>query len=269
MLFDTHTHIYLSEQKSEQEVISDIQKDPNLSHIVTIGTDLETSAHNLELSKKYPFILSAISIHPCYIEEYVGKLDETISTLEHMITSWNIVAIWEIGLDYYRLPPRLTDTQLTADEIKRYQKEFFIAQIRLAKKYNLPIIIHDREAKDDVFDILVQENCTDFVFHCYSEDLEYAKKLIDFSPNCMVSFSGTVTFKSAPNLQETAANIPLKNMLIETDCPYLSPVPERGTENYPSKVKYVLQKIQELRNEPPQEIEEILYQNSLNFFKVK
>lgn len=269
MLFDTHTHIYLSEKKSEKEIIEDIENDSILSHIVTIGTDLKSSAHNLELSKNYPFILAAISIHPCYIEEYIWNMEASIQQLEDMILQWTIVAIGEIGLDYYRLPPRLQDTPLTAEEIQTYQKRFFIAQIRLAKKYSLPIIIHNREAKDDVLEILQNEDCKDFVIHCYSEDLEYAQRLIAFSPNCKISFSGTVTFKSAPNLQETAANIPLWNILIETDCPYLSPVPERWTENYPSKVKYVLRKIQELRNEWAQEIEETIYQNSLNFFKVK
>lgn len=268
-LFDTHTHIYLSEKKTETEVIRDIETDENLTHITTIGTDLKSSAHNLELAKNHPFILAAISIHPCYIEEYIWNMEASIQQLEEMILQWNVVAIGEIGLDYYRLPPRLQETQLTAEEIQAHQKKFFIAQIRLAKKYNLPIIIHNREAKEDVFEILKAENCTNFVVHCYSEDLEYAQKLIEFSPNCKISFSGTVTFKSAPNLQEAAANIPLKNILIETDCPYLSPVPERGTENYPSKVKYVLQKIQELRSESPEEIEEIIYQNSLSFFNVK
>lgn len=266
MLFDTHTHIYLSEKKPEKEVIKDVENDANLTHIVTIGTDLKSSTHNLELAKDYSFILAAVSIHPCYIEKYIWKIEESLNELEKMILQWKVVAIGEIGLDYYRLPPRLTETRLTSQEIQRYQKEFFISQIRLAKKYNLPIIIHNREAKEDILNILKSEDCTNFVVHCYSEDIEYAKKLIDFSPNCKISFSGTVTFKSAPNLQETAANIPLKNILIETDCPYLSPVPERGTENYPTKVKYVLQKIQELRKESLQEIEDTIYQNSLDFF---
>jgi TatD DNase family protein len=294
MLFDTHTHIYLSKEKTELEVIRSIEADQDLSHIVTIGTDLVTSQHNLELTQEFPFILAAISIHPCYVQQYIGKLDESMWVLESMIQStnrycwiplpmgearwghkdqvWNkVVAVGEIGLDYYRLPPRLTTCppELDLGSLKALQKSFFIAQIRLAKKYNLPIIIHDREAKEDVFEILKSEDCKNFVFHCYSEDLEYAKRLLEFSPDCMISFSGTVTFKSAPNLQETAKNIPLKNILIETDCPYLAPVPERGTENYPSKVKYVLKKIQDLRTESPQEIEDTIYQNSLRFFSTQ
>lgn len=268
-LFDTHTHIYLSEKKTEEEVIFDVQNDPNLNYITTIGTDLSSSAHNLELHKKYPCILPAVSIHPCYIEQYIWKLEETMQMLEKMIESGRVVAIGECWLDYYRLPPKLEWTKYSVLELKKYQKEFFIAQIRLAKKYHLPIIIHNREAKDDIFEILESEGCTNFVVHCYSENIEYAKKLIAFAPDCKISFSGTVTFKNAPNLQETAQRIPLKNILIETDCPYLTPVPERGTENYPSKVKYVLRKIQELRSEWAHEIEKTIYQNSLDFFGIK
>lgn len=100
-------------------------------------------------------------------------------------------------------------------------------QISLAKKYQLPIIIHNREAREDVLHILKETECTDFVFHCYSEDIVFARKVLDFAPESFMSFSGILTFNNAKNIQETAANIPIKNILIETDCPYLSPQPER------------------------------------------
>jgi TatD DNase family protein len=97
----------------------------------------------------------------------------------------------------------------------------------LAKKFNLPIVIHNREAKDDILEILKQEDFKDFIFHCYSEDLDFALKLLEFSPNCKIGFSGVVTFKNAKEIQETAKNIPLKNILAETDSPFLTPVPYR------------------------------------------
>jgi TatD DNase family protein len=153
---------------------------------------------------------------------------------------------------------------------KDLQKIFFKAQIELAKKYNLPIIIHNREAKDDVFEVLVETNFKNFIFHCYSEDLEYAKKLLEFAPESMISFSGIVTFKNAKEVQETAKNIPLKNILVETDSPYLTPTPFRGKEeNEPAFTKYVLEKIIELREESAKEIEKQVFENSKNIFKIK
>jgi TatD DNase family protein len=100
-------------------------------------------------------------------------------------------------------------------------------QIQIAKKYNLPLIIHNRESKEDILTILKEEDFKNFVFHCYTEDIKYAQKLLDFSPNCKLSFSGIITFKNAILVQETAKYIPLKNIMIETDSPYLSPAPER------------------------------------------
>lgn len=271
MLFDTHTHIYLSKEKTEQEIVQDIIHDSELSYITSIWIDIPSSLHNLELHHQFPFILPTVWIHPCYVQDYIWKIDETIHELETMILWGNIVAIWEIWLDYYRLPPRLTNChpELDSGSLKDLQKQFFISQISLAQKYNLPIIIHNREAKEDVLEILKQTNCKNFVFHCYSENLEFAKKVLEFAPNSYISFSGIVTFNSARELQETASAIPLKNILIETDCPYLSPAPHRGEENHPHKVKFVLQKIQDLRTESPQEIEDIIYQNSLSFFHIQ
>jgi len=153
---------------------------------------------------------------------------------------------------------------------KKLQKLFFKAQIELAKKYNLPVIIHNRESKDDVLEILQETNFKNFIFHCYSENLEYAQKLLEFSPNCKISFSGIVTFKNALDIQKTAKNIPLKNILVETDSPYLTPTPLRWKEeNEPSYTKYVLEKIIELREESPEEIKKTIFENSLEMFWIK
>ena len=112
-------------------------------------------------------------------------------------------------------------------QTKSLQKIFFKAQIELAKTYNLPIIIHNRDSREDVLSILKETDFKNFIFHCYSEDLEYANKLIAFAPDCKISFSGIVTFKNATDIQDSAANIPLKNIIIETDSPYLAPEPHR------------------------------------------
>jgi TatD DNase family protein len=116
---------------------------------------------------------------------------------------------------------------MSTDEEKQLQQLFFIKHIHLAKKYNLPLIIHNREAAVDILRILQEESFTNFVMHCFCEDLDFARKCIDFAPECKISFSGIVTFNSAENIQEAAANIPLKNIIIETDSPYLTPTPHR------------------------------------------
>lgn len=265
-LFDTHTHIYLSEKKSQEEIIKQIQDDSNIKYITTIGLDEEVNKNNIILSKKYPFIIPSIGIHPCYVEWYKEKKEEVLKNLEDLIKQEKIYALWECWLDYYRLPPRLTENSLSKEELIDLQKYFFNWQIELAKRYKLPLIIHNREAKKDILDILKNEGYTNFVFHCYSENLAFAKQILDFSPTAMISFSGIVTFKNALNIQETASKIPLKNILIETDCPYLSPEPKRWQENYPENVAFVLKKIQSLRQESPEEVEKTLYENSLRFF---
>lgn len=267
-LFDTHTHIYLSQEKTEKEIIQSIKDNPELTYITSIAVDLETSSHNLELAKRYDFIIPTVWIHPCYVESFKDTMEETFSKLEKYLKTEKVFAVGECGLDYYRLPPRLEETTLEKEELIKLQKLFFREQIHLAKKYQLPLIIHNREAKEDTINILRQEDFKNFVFHCYSEDLEFAKDILHFAPWAMISFSGIVTFNSAKTLQEVAKNIPLGNILIETDCPYLSPAPERGTENYPEKVKYVLKKIQELRDEPADKIEQQIYENSLHFFRI-
>ncbi|MDR1987895.1 MAG: TatD family hydrolase [Candidatus Peribacteria bacterium] len=156
------------------------------------------------------------------------------------------------------------------DEVKhkkQKQKEFFIAQINLAKKLNLPLIIHNREAKEDVFEILKQQNFKNFIFHCYSENLDFANKLLEFSPNCKISFSGIVTFKNAYETQETAKKIPLKNIIAETDSPYLTPVPYRGKEeNEPIFTKFVIEEIARLRNENLEFVASEILKNSKEVF---
>lgn len=152
---------------------------------------------------------------------------------------------------------------------KQIQKEWFIAQINLAKKLDLPIVIHNRDAWEDVFEILKQTNFKNFIMHCYSENLEYAKKLIDFSPNCKISFSWILSFKNAKELQDVAKNIPLENIIIETDSPYLAPVPYRWKENNPLFVEKVFEKLCELREENHEVIKNQIWKNSLEIFKIK
>ncbi|MDD3646560.1 MAG: TatD family hydrolase [Candidatus Gracilibacteria bacterium] len=269
MLYDTHCHPYLQKQKDKKQILETFNTKYPEGFLNSIGTNLETSVEAIEEAKKYSFIKASIGIHPCDIEKL--DLETTISKLEELYLENKdiVIAIGECGLDYYRLPPKI-QSHLSIQKIKDKQKRFFKAQIKLAQKYDLPIIIHNRESRDDIFKIIKETGLKKFVFHCYSEDLEYAKKLLDLSPTAMISFSGIVTFKNAQDVQETAVNIPLENILAETDAPYLTPVPYRGKEeNEPIFTEHVVEKIAELRGEDVEKVRKQIWQNSLRTFKIK
>lgn len=266
MFFDTHCHTYLSKLKNEAAVLESIKSEKNL-FITNVWVDLESSKHSIEIAKKYDFAYASVWIHPCDIWKY-SDLDETIKKLEELAKEKKVVAIWECWLDYYRLPPRI-ESKNTTENIISLQKDFFKAQIELAKKLNLPLIIHNREAKDDILDILKETECKNFIMHCFSENLDFANACINFAPSCKISFSWILTFNSAKDIQETASKIPLKNILIETDSPYLTPTPFRWQENYPNYVKYVFEKLCSLRSEDRDKIEKQVLENSLKIFKIK
>lgn len=279
MLFDTHCHPNLSKIKDKDQIIKNFFEQNKEAFLNVIWTNLETNLDVLSISKNYNKVYCSIWIHPCDI--YNLDLEKSILQLENNIlkNKEKIIAIWECWLDYYWLKVEndekickyIPEVQEKVINLKKdLQKLFFKAQIKLAKKYNLPIIIHNRESKNDVFRILQETDFKNFIFHCYSEDLEYAQKLLKFSPNCKISFSWIVTFKNAKEIQETAKNIPLKNILVETDSPYLTPTPFRWKqENEPAFTKYVLEKIIELRDEKPEIIEKQIFENSKNIFNIK
>lgn len=268
MLYDTHCHPYLQIKKSQEEILERFFLSPG-RYLNSIWVDIPTSKSSALLAKDYPQIFASIGIHPTSCLDYKDSLPEVLHELKNMYleNSNNIVAIWECGLDYHWLWSLSQKYKLGEDKIIEIQKTFFRAQIHLARELSLPFIIHNRNASKDVFQILIEEDYTNFVFHCYSENLEYAKKLINFAPECKLWFGWVVTFKNAQQIQETAKHIPLKNIIIETDAPYLTPVPYRGKqENEPLYTQFVLEKIIELRGETPEEITKVIFENSVNMF---
>lgn len=269
MIIDTHTHIYLNKEHLEKDIIEGLKKD-GIDTIISIGTDLENSLKSIELSKENPWIIYAtIWIHPTDIGAYKDDLRGTMNKLENMLlenisyVKW----IWECGFDFHWIDKN------NFEEEKSLQEEFFKAQIGLAKKYSLPIVVHTRDAKEDTLRVLQETGCKKFVLHCFSEDLDFALRALYYSSECMISFSGIVTYKSAPNVQKTAANIPLDKILVETDCPFLSPQPLRWQENIPNNTKYNLEKVFTLRQENGKketflEVEKQLYENAKRFFLI-
>lgn len=149
------------------------------------------------------------------------------------------------------------------------QKFWWLAQWKLAQKYNLPLIIHTRDARDETLRMIKKYNFHSLVMHCYAEDPIMSKELLSFSEDIYFSFSGIVTYKNVLSIQETAKSVPLNRILIETDSPFLSPQVVRGTKNEPANTRYILEKICELRNESEVQIEEQIYENSLQFYNIK
>lgn len=207
----------------------------------------------MELSKKYDSVYCAIGVHPSDCDTY----DE--QTLEEMIKNRHdkVVAVGEIGLDYY----------WTKDN-KEEQKRVFDSQIKLAKKYNLPIVIHCRDAFGDTLEILKQNMPLEngVVFHCYSGSLQFAEQLLKMGVK--FSFTGTVTYNNARNVQEVAKNLPLDSFFFETDSPYLTPTPYRGQRNEPKHVVEVCKFVANIRGMTYEELEKITDENAKKFFKI-
>lgn len=270
MFFDTHAHPYLATKKSQASILENYFSQ-NGEYLNTVSVDIPSCQTNVQLSEKYAWVYTTIWIHPSYVLQYKNTITETISFIRTLILNNRdkIIAIGETWLDYYWLEKMSSESGIPQEEIIQVQKDFFRAQITLANELDLPVVIHNREASEDIFTILVEEHCNNFVFHCYSEDYTFAQKLIAFAPNCMLGFGGIMTFKSAWDIQHTAQKIPLKNIILETDSPYLTPIPYRWKEeNEPLYVKYVLEKLVELRSEWHEIIQQQVFNNAIIFFDI-
>lgn len=252
MFFDTHTH--LNDEKFDidrDEVVSSL-KDYNVTRILNVSCDIKTSHETIDLCDRYDFIYGAVGVHPHEAQEIeAGYLD----TLRKMVKHNKIKAIGEIGLDYYYdFSPR------------DVQKKIFKEQLELARELNLPVIIHDRDAHEDCLNILRDFTDLKVVYHCYSGSLEYAKVLI--SLGFYLSFTGSLTFKNAKAGPEVVSWMPMDRIFIETDCPYLAPVPNRGKRNFPGFVPLVAEKIAELRGLTIDEVAKITTDNANKFFNI-
>jgi len=263
MIFDTHSHIYFEPLDSQESDILMRMQENNISHAVQIWCNPESNLLALNLAKKYSYLPATVGIHPTDGQDYtLADIDREFFILDKIISENRqfIIGIWETGLDYFHL---------THESQKQIQGKLFIRHVELAKKYNLPIIIHCRDARDDMFELIKKAEIKHFVLHCYSENLEFAQKILNYSSEAYFGFSGIVTYKNALNIQGSATYIPLDRILIETDAPFLAPQPVRWQTNEPSFVRFVLEKIVELRSEPQGEIEKTIYENSLRFYGIK
>lgn len=233
MLVDSHCHLHFLENVDLDEIISNA-KDNKISELLCVATTLEQHATILDICNKYDNIAGSIGVHPNEEIKHEPSVDDILK----LAANDKIIAIGETGLDYFRSK----DSDFLANQQQR-----FINHINAAKECNKPLIVHTRDAKEDTLKLLIANNAqiAGGVLHCFTGDLDMAKRAIDIG--FLISFSGIVTFKNATDLQAIAKELPLNKILIETDCPYLAPVPHRGKMNQPAYVKYVAEFLAELR----------------------
>ena len=247
--FDSHSH-YNDEKFDEdrEQILEEIYK-AGVTKVIVAGYDINSSKKAVDLSKKYKYIYAICGISPNDIAETENEIEQQIEQIQKIAQSTKIVGIGEIGLDYY-----------WNKENKELQKKAFINQIKLADKMDLPIIIHTREAVMDTIQIL-KENTPKRkgVFHCCPLNIELIKEGLKLG--FYISLAGPITFKNSKNADEIIQMIPLEKMLIETDSPYLAPEPNRGTRNDSRNLKYLVEKIAQVKQREPEEIARITYNN--------
>ena len=255
--FDSHSH--LNDEKFDEDrnkVIKEIYE-AGTTNFITAGYSVESSKKAIDIANNYDFIYATVGISPNDIPQNEEELWKQISEIKQLaINNKKIVAIGEIGLDYY-----------WNTENKEIQKKAFIEQIKLANELNLPIVIHTREAVMDTIQILKENNVKNQgVFHCCPQNRELIKEGLKLG--FYISFAGPITFKNSKNADEMINLVPNDRILIETDSPYLAPEPVRGTRNTPENVKFVAQKIANSKGQTLEMIEKITQDNTRRIFKI-
>lgn len=226
---DTHCHIYYDKYQDDIDNVINRAKDNNVNQIICVGVDLESSEKSLFLSEQYESVFATAGYHPheskFAVHDYLNKLSEL---LKHP----KVIAIGEIGLDYHY-----------EHSDKKTQIKVFTEQLELAKDMGIPVVIHNRESDNDLYDNIKESKISKGVIHCYSSDVKYANKIFDLG--LFVSFTGILTFSKS--LQEVVKELPIERMMIETDSPYLTPIPFRGKRNEPHMVNLIAEKIAEIK----------------------
>lgn len=254
MIFDTHAH-YDDEafQEDRDELLNSLSTH-GIEAVVNVGASIQTTKNTLELMKKYPFVYGAVGVHPSETEELNDNL---MDWLKHVSGEKKVVAIGEIGLDYYWKEPDL-----------EIQKHWFVRQLQLAREVKLPVIIHSRDAAQDTLDIMKAEKAEEIggVIHCFSYGTEMAREYLNMG--FYLGIGGVVTFNNGRKLKEVVEYMPLDRIVLETDCPYLSPVPNRGKRNSSLNLPYVAEAISQIKGISPEEVIKITNQNARNLYRL-
>lgn len=252
MFFDSHGHLEDKRFNEDREQVINDLKENGVSNFINVGSNVKTSLFSAELAKEHDFIYFAAGIHP---SDSGSSNKGDLEMIEGLLEKEKCVALGEIGLDFYY---DFTD--------KDTQRRYFEEQAKMAKKHNIPVIIHDRDAHEECYE-MVKKHDLRGVFHCYTGSAEFAKKLLDIG--FYISFTGVLTFKNARKSVEAAEIIPMDRLLIETDCPYMAPEPHRGKRNEPKYVRYVAEKLAQIKGLSVDEIAKITADNTKRLFGIK
>jgi len=250
LFIDSHCHINFAELAADLGALMGAMAANNVTHALCVSVNLETFPDVLAIAERFPNIFASAGVHP---DDRSGE-EPDVARLVALAAHSKVVAIGETGLDYYRVEG---DTE--------WQRERFRTHIRAARQTGKPLIIHTREAAADTVRLMREERAAEVggVMHCFTESGEIARQAMDM--NFLISFSGIVTFKNATAIKEVAREVPLENTLIETDSPYLAPIPFRGKTNQPAYVRYVAEEIARLKGIS---IETVAQATSTNFFQL-
>lgn len=253
MLFDTHAHFDDEQFDADRDEVLKSLKSYGVVNIVNIGSSMKTSRTSVALAEKYDFVYAAVGVHP----SETGELCETdIDELKRLAANPKVRAIGEIGLDYHY-----------PDDVEpSIQKKWFVRQLELAKELNMPVVIHDRESKGECLEILKEHKISNGVVHCFSGSAETAREILKLG--MMISFTGVLTFKNAKKAIAACAAVPLDRLMIETDCPYMSPEPHRGRRNFSGYVEFVARKMAEIKGVSYDELVNITERNAKRFYGI-
>jgi len=271
IMIDSHCHLDFEDYDSDRDNIVKTAIDVGVFKIINPCSHYFSNFKVVELSNKYDGYYFSVGLHPEEVnKKNFGAPDDVdpVNEIEKIISNKKCVAIGEIGLDYHYINSDMGSclNSINIEDVIKLQKKLFISQLELAKKYNKPVIIHNRESVDDIYSIL-KDYKLNGVIHCFSENLDWANKFIELG--YYISFNGIITFKNCGNdLIEVVKNIPLERILIETDAPFLTPVPFRGKLNKPEYVRFVAEKIAELKNISVEEVIEITDNNCSELFGI-
>jgi len=252
-IVDSHCHINFDELAQRLPEILENARRNDVSHMLCVSVNLEDFPQVKRLADQYQHIFASVGVHPCYEDVKEPSVEELVEIAKDP----NIVAVGETGLDYFRIE----------DQDMTWQRDRFVRHITAAKEVNKPLIIHTRSAADDTMRMLKEEGADQCrgVMHCFAEDWEVAKKALDLG--FYISFSGIVTFKSATNVQEVARRCPIDRVLVETDSPYLAPVPLRGKLNEPANVRHTAQYVADLKGVSLESLAETTTANFFDLFR--
>ncbi len=261
MIVDTHAHTYFPGLGERQEEILANMRDAGVSAAIQIGTSVETSRQSLDLAKRYGNFFATVGWHPCDCQ-HVQDIEAAMRAIKILLQTEpeKIVGIGETGLDYHY------DTTGRHEKIR--QREFFARHADLAGRYDLPLVIHTRDAWDDMITCIRDFPVRRAIMHSYSDDWEAAQQLLAISDEIYFSFSGMLTYRKNDTLRNVASRLPIDRILVETDAPFLSPEPFRGRQNEPAFVRHTLSVLQHIRPEPPEAVEQAVYDNSIRCFRL-